>query len=175
MNFNASKIIVLTTGGTIEKIYQEDEGKLENLENKGEFIRQKILAKLRLPYTALEVHALMSKDSLQMIDSDREFIYQTVLNFLKEKAPIVVLHGTDTMEITAQYCFSKKMSLNSPLLFTGAMSPLGFEGSDALQNVTEALLASKLLPAGIYISFHNQIFEVPHVKKNREKGTFQKK
>lgn len=174
MNLNASKIIVLTTGGTIEKIYQEEEGKLENLENKGELIRQKILAKLRLPYTVLEVHALMFKDSLCMVDSDREFIYQSILKLGKDNTPIVVLHGTDTMEITAQYCFSKKMTLHSPLLFTGAMSPLGFEGSDALQNVTEALIAAKLLPAGIYISFHNQIFEVPHVKKNREKRTFEK-
>ncbi|TNF00611.1 MAG: asparaginase, partial [Deltaproteobacteria bacterium] len=49
----------------------------------------------------------------------------------------------------------------------------GFDDSDARQNVTEALLASKILPAGIYISFHNRIFKVPNVRKNKKLGTFE--
>jgi L-asparaginase len=53
------------------------------------------------------------------------------------------------------------------------MIPMGFDDSDAAQTVTEALLAAKLLKPGFYISFHNQIFEVPHVRKNKEKGTFE--
>jgi L-asparaginase len=53
------------------------------------------------------------------------------------------------------------------------MIPMGFEDTDATQNVTEALLAAKLLPAGLYIAFHNQIFKVPHVAKNKEKRTFE--
>jgi L-asparaginase len=52
------------------------------------------------------------------------------------------------------------------------MAPLGFEGSDALQNLTESLMAQKLLPAGIYIVSHNQVFPIGNVRKDRALGRF---
>ena len=108
-----------------------------------------------------------------MDDSDRELICKTIEQELPKNDPIVVLHGTDTMSLTAEYCFLKILNLSVPVVFTGAMIPMGFEDSDAVQNVTEALLAAKLLPPGFYVSFHNQIFKVPHVTKNKLKGTFE--
>ncbi len=175
MSYEAETIIVMTTGGTIEKIYHEEDGSLDNQENKGEIIRQQILGKLRLPYSTPEIYSLMSKDSLQMNDDDREKIFQNIARHLSRAVPIVILHGTDTMELSAQYCYHKKIKCLAPVIFTGAMSPLGFENSDALQNMTEALIAAKILPPGIYISFHNQIFQVPNVTKNKLKKTFEKK
>ena len=165
-------VIIITTGGTIEKTYDEFDG---SLENRGTSIKKRILSKLRLPYTNILVHSLLSKDSLVMDDTDRELITKTILRESEKKTPIVVLHGTDTMELSAQYCFERIKKLDVPVVFTGAMIPMGFEDTDATQNVTEALLAAKLLRPGFYISFHNQIFEVPHVKKNKEKGTFESK
>jgi L-asparaginase len=168
---NISKdIILITTGGTIEKTYDEFDG---SLENRGTSIKNRILSKLRLPYTNILVHPLLSKDSLFMDDNDRELIHQTILGELKQNSPIVVLHGTDTMAITAKYCFDRIHKLNVPVVFTGAMIPMGFEDTDATQNVTEAMLAAKLLKPGFFISFHNQIFEVPHVQKNKDKRTFE--
>jgi len=35
-----------------------------------------------------------------------------------------------------------------------AMTPLGFEGSDGLQNLTESLLAVQLLAPGIHVVIH---------------------
>lgn len=164
-------IILMTTGGTIEKTYDEFDG---SLENRGTSIKNRIMHKLRLPMTNIIVYPLMSKDSLYMDDQDRELILLTIKDQLKRNLPIVVLHGTDTMAKTAKFCFEKLVDVTIPIVFTGAMVPMGFEDSDALQNVTEALLAAKLLPQGIYISFHNQIFHVPHVEKNKEKRTFEK-
>ncbi len=170
-NKNAAKdIIIITTGGTIEKTYDEFDG---SLENRGTSIKNRILSKLRLPYTNIHVFPLISKDSLLMDDQDRELICQTIAEQLHKNIPIVVLHGTDTMALSAEYCFCHLKSIDMPIVFTGAMIPMGFEDSDATQNVTEALLASKLLKPGFYISFHNQIFEVPHVRKNKDKRTFE--
>lgn len=163
-------VIIITTGGTIEKTYDEFDG---SLENRGTSIKNRILSKLRLPYTNIHVQPLMSKDSLYMDDTDRELICQAILSEAAKDAPIVILHGTDTMAQTAEYCFSKITNLAVPVVFTGAMIPMGFEDTDATQNVTEALLSAKLLKPGFYISFHNQIFEVPHVQKNKEKRTFE--
>jgi L-asparaginase len=165
-------VVLITTGGTIEKTYDEFDG---SLENRGTSIKNRILSKLRLPYTNIVVHALLSKDSLYMTDEDRDLICQTIVEDLKKKAPIVILHGTDTMELSARYCYERIKNVDVAVVFTGAMIPMGFEDTDATQNVTEALLAAKLLAPGFYISFHNQIFTVPHVGKNKEKRTFEEK
>lgn len=165
-------VLLITTGGTIEKTYDEFDG---SLENRGTTIKNRILSKLRMPYTNIVVHPLMSKDSLYMDDHDRELISQTIEKEGQKKAPIVVLHGTDTMELSANYCFSHIKNIDVAVVFTGAMIPMGFDDTDATQNVTEALLCAKLLPPGFYISFHNQIFKVPHVGKNKEKRTFEEK
>jgi L-asparaginase len=63
-------------------------------------------------------------------------------------------------------------SLNVPVILTGAMTPLGFEGSDGLQNLTESLLATQLLGPGVYVVIHGQVFPVARVRKDRELATF---
>lgn len=170
MQKDKHEIIVFATGGTIEKTYNEFDG---SLENRGTSIKNRILSKLRLPSTHFEVFPLMSKDSLYMTDSDRELIYTNLKISASGQKPIVVLHGTDTMTLTAEYCQMKIGVPQVPIVFTGAMIPMGFEDSDATQNVTEALYATRFLKPGFYISFHNQIFEVPKVRKNKEKSTFE--
>jgi L-asparaginase len=167
-------LYILTTGGTIEKTYDESDGSLENRDS---IIRDTILRRLRLPYTSLEVKGLMAKDSLEMDDQDRLIIYNAIRSFEKYGSPIVVLHGTDTMEQTVKVCFEKtKMDgpIKVPVIFTGAMKPLGFESSDADQNIIEALFAAKIVEPGIYITFHGELFKAPHVRKNKAKRTFER-
>jgi L-asparaginase len=59
-----------------------------------------------------------------------------------------------------------------PIVFTGAFAPLGFENSDGMQNLTEALLAARLLPPGIHLVLHNQVFDIRAVRKDRRARTF---
>lgn len=166
------KIYVLTTGGTIEKTYDEYEGTLFNRDT---IIKQRINERLRLPYTNIDVKTLISKDSLDMSKTDRELIAASIQELIDraEDCPIVILHGTDTMQKTAELCHKSLKNLNVPVIFTGAMRPLGFEKTDAIQNVTEALIAAKLIQPGVYISFHNRLFSVPGVKKNHTFSTFE--
>ncbi|MEK2647043.1 asparaginase domain-containing protein [Bdellovibrio sp. BCCA] len=170
MGTSIQDVIIITTGGTIEKTYNEFDG---SLENRGTSIKNLLLSKMRLPYTNIMVYPLLSKDSLYMTDSDRALIAATVKDQMQRGSPIVVLHGTDTMSITAEHCYKEIGTPKVPVVFTGAMIPMGFEDSDAAQNVTEALLTAKLMKPGFYISFHNQVFNVPNVRKNKEKGTFE--
>jgi L-asparaginase len=166
-----TNIVVITTGGTIDKSYDEFQGSLSNRETQ---LKRLILSKLRLPYTNLDVISVLSKDSLHMTDYDRNLITKTIEGQLSKGDPIVVLHGTDTMAKSAEFVELKiRENLDVPVIFTGAMKPMGFTDSDANQNVTEALLASKMLQAGVYISFHNRIFKVPGVSKNHQTGTFE--
>lgn len=170
MKNSIQDVIIITTGGTIEKTYDEFDG---SLENRGTSIKNRILSKMRLPYTNIIVHPVLSKDSLYMNDEDRDLISTTIQDKMAKKVPLVILHGTDTMHLTAEHCLNKLGEPSVPVVFTGAMVPMGFDDTDAAQNVTEALLAARLLPPGFYISFHNKVFKVPHVRKNKDKRTFE--
>jgi L-asparaginase len=163
-------LTILATGGTIEKIYDEFEGSLQNRDT---IVKNKILQRLRLPYTEISVKQIMSKDSLYMDDADREFILNALKAHEKSLNPIVVLHGTDTMDLTSKYCFDKYPEISVPVIFTGAMKPLGFDDSDASQNVIEAVFAARIMRPGYYVTFHGKLFTVPNFRKNKLRGTFE--
>ena len=161
-------IYVLTTGGTIEKVYSEQTGEVRNLDSKID----RYLRLLRLPDTNVRVVPLMNIDSLNMTDANRAAIVDKVTELLPEKVPILITHGTDTMVETGLYLQRALRKPKVPIVLTGAMAPLGFEGSDALQNLTESLLAVQILPPGVYIVSHNQVFPISHVRKDGTLGRF---
>ncbi len=169
---DSQKVTILTTGGTIEKSYNEFDGSLENRQSR---LKNRLLSKLRLPHTQVSLIEIMAKDSLHMDDSDREKIWQTLSEQFDKQVPLVVLHGTDTMELTAEYCFDRCADPSVAVVFTGAMKPMGFEDSDAPQNFIEALAVCQILEPGFYISFHNRVFKVPRATKNRRRRTFESK
>src|SRR6266536_6011324 len=98
-NSNMLKVNVITTGGTIEKVYSEQTSTVENLDNQID----RYLSRLRLPDADVRVVPLMNKDSLEMTDADREVILSKVKELLPMSAPIVITHGTDTMVQTGLY------------------------------------------------------------------------
>ena len=70
------------------------------------------------------------------------------------------------MDKTAEYLrLGLSPNIKLPVVFTGAMKPMGFEDSDATQNVTEAIFATKFCLPGVYISFHGELFDLPKVRK----------
>lgn len=162
------RIYLLTTGGTIEKVYSEQSGVVENRAAK----LDRYLRMLRLPDADIHTIHLMNKDSLDMTNADRAEVRDRVAEHLPEGAPIVISHGTDTMVETGLFVERAFPSLKAPIIFTGAMTPLGFEGSDALQNLTESLMAARLLPPGVYVVMHGQVFPVSRVRKDKDKATF---
>ena len=161
------KIHLVTTGGTIEKIYSEQTGQVENLGAKID----RYLQFLRLPDAQIEITPLINKDSLEMTDEDRELVL-AVVRAKSANAPVVITHGTDTMVETGKLLKSRLSGLKHPIVLTGAMTPLGFERSDGLQNLTESLFAARLLSPGVWIVMHNQAFDVDHARKDREQARF---
>jgi len=162
------RIFLITTGGTIEKVYSEQKGVVENRAAKLE----RYMRMLRLPDVDIHTIHLMNKDSLEMTDADRAEVRDCVAKLLPEGAPVVISHGTDTMVETGLFLEHALPELKVPVILTGAMTPLGFEGSDALQNLTESLLAARLLSAGVFVVMHGQVFPVGRVRKDKDKATF---
>ena len=163
-------IHIITTGGTIEKFYNESTGKLSN---GATLIEDFIDRELRLINTKLHIHSIMNKDSLDMNEMDRKKIYRYIDLMMEDRIPIIIIHGTDTMVQTA--CYSKKNLIEplAPVIFTGAMRPIGMQRSDAKQNLAEALMVSQLLSPGVYLSFHNKIFAPERTRKNYQTNTFE--
>jgi L-asparaginase len=156
-------VYLITTGGTIEKVYSERSETVANLSNKID----RYLLHLRLPDLDVNVVPLMNKDSLEMNSQDRSLLLGTVRAILKENTPIVITHGTDTMVESGRYLERALPDLEVPIVMTGAMTPLGFEGSDGLQNLTESLFAVRLLKAGVYVVMHGQHFPIAKVQKDK--------
>ncbi|MCC7142449.1 MAG: asparaginase, partial [Candidatus Eisenbacteria bacterium] len=61
-----------------------------------------------------------------------------------------------------------------PIILTGAMRPYELRNTDALQNLTEALLAVQLVEPGIYVAMHNRVLRFPGVVKDYQRMTFVK-
>jgi L-asparaginase len=162
------RVYLVSTGGTIEKVYSEQSGTVENRAAK----LDRYLRMLRLPDCEVESIQLMNKDSLEMTDADREEVRARIAEILAEGAPIVISHGTDTMTETGCYLEKAFPELKAPIILTGAMTPLGFEGSDGLQNLTESLMAARLLEPGVYVVMHGQVFPVSRARKDKDKATF---
>jgi L-asparaginase len=166
-------LTIFTTGGTIEKTYDEDKGLLINRDS---VLEERIHQKLRLPYLTIEMIHLLAKDSLFMTEEDRQILWEGLEKKLKTPHPIVILHGTDTVDKSIAYCLerlqSHPTSLQSAIVFTGAMIPLELEQTDGWQNLTEAISCSQHLDPGIYLSFHSRIYQYPFLIKDRLKKTF---
>jgi L-asparaginase len=166
------KITLITTGGTIEKTYDEQTGELVNRRS----IVRRMLSELRLEDTEVDVVELMSKDSLDMTEGDRLRILEAVRDGgpsgAGDATGIVVLHGTDTLASTGEKLHAEIPAPRVPIVLTGALRPFEMKRSDALQNLTEALFAAGILPPGVYCVAHGRALRFPGVRKDRKRGTF---
>jgi L-asparaginase len=172
------KIALITTGGTIEKTYDEQSGELANRRS----IVRRMLSELRLEETGVTVLELLSKDSLDMTEADRDRIVDAVRATGAEGIGggdtgadgIVVLHGTDTLAVTGERLYARISQPRVPVVLTGAMRPFEMKQSDALQNLTEAIFATGVLAPGIYCVAHGRALAFPGVRKDVARGTFVK-
>ena len=165
------KVAIVTTGGTIAKTYDESDGSLKNRRP----VIETLVQALRLPDLDIDTHDLMQKDSLELIDADRKRILAAVRELAMQRDAILVIHGTDTLELTGELLCEARPEPAVPILLTGAMRPYEFRDSDAQQNVTEALLAARLVPPGVYAVMHGRVLRFPGVTKDREALTFVRK
>jgi L-asparaginase len=133
-----------------------------------------MLASLELRGVAIDRVRLMNKDSLEMTPEDHTRIAETVRTVAQARDGVVVVHGTDRLAASGDRCFDLFGTPRVPVVFTGAMRPYELRSTDALQNLTEALLAVQLLAPGVYVAMHNMVLAFPGVVKDPALGTFVK-
>ncbi|MGE0867137.1 MAG: asparaginase domain-containing protein [Kofleriaceae bacterium] len=164
------RIALISTGGTIEKTYDELSGVLANHVS----VLDIMLASLELRGVEVQRVQLMNKDSLEMSAADHTLIAETAAQLARETSGVVVVHGTDRLAVSGERVVEIAGTPRAPIVFTGAMRPYELRSTDALQNLTEALLAVQLLTPGVYVAMHNQVLQFPGVTKDKVLGTFVK-
>ena len=156
-------LTILTTGGTIDKIYFDAKSDYQ--------IGQPQIADiLRIMHVAFEfsVESLMRKDSLEMNHSDREQIRTAVEAC--DSRHVLITHGTDTMVETAR---SLEGLDDRVIVLTGALNPARFRDSDAVFNIGVAVGAVQSQPPGVYIAMNGRVWDPDAVRKNREENRFE--
>ena len=155
-------ITVVTTGGTIDKLYFDALSEYKV----GESVVRKLLAIGNVKYP-FEIVEALRKDSLELTDGDRDELHRCVSALRTPR--VVVTHGTDTMAVTAGRLASIP---GKTIVLTGALSPARFSESDASFNLGMAFATTQVAPPGVYIVMNGEVFPGAAVRKDREAGRF---
>ncbi|AEG49062.1 Asparaginase/glutaminase [Sphingobium chlorophenolicum L-1] len=155
-------ILVLTTGGTIDKIYFDALSDYQV----GETVMAKLLdiARVKRPFRIEEV---TRKDSLELDDADRALIRDRVA--AAPESHIIITHGTDTMTETAKLLSAIP---GKTVVLVGALAPARFGESDASFNLGMAFATVQVAKPGVYITMSGSVFRADKVMKDRVKGAF---
>jgi len=157
------KLLIVTTGGTIDKIYFDDMSDYQI----GEPLIGQILKQLQVGFK-FKVNALMRKDSLHVTDEDRLVIRAEIA--ASDASHVLITHGTDSMVKTALVLADIP---GKTMVLTGALNPARFRDSDAVFNIGCAVGALHTLPPGAWIAMNGCIWDPHKVQKNRAKNRFE--
>ncbi len=157
------ELLIITTGGTIDKVYYDALSDYRI----GEPVITELLRAFDVDFR-YEVVPLLRKDSLEMTDDDRRLIHDAIAS--RPRQHVLITHGTDTMVDTARTL----MRLHDrTIVLTGALNPARFQGSDAVFNIGVALGALQALPHGVWLAMNGRIWHPDRVRKNRKANRFE--
>jgi len=155
-------ILILTTGGTIDKVYFDALSEFQV----GDTMVHRLM-EIGLVKQDVRVQEICRKDSLELDDADRAAIRHAIET--AEESRIVITHGTDTMTNTAAVL--KDIAGKTVCMF-GALSPARFAESDATMNLGMALATVQVAQPGIYIAMNGTVFDAAKVRKDRAANAF---
>ena len=161
-----SSILILNTGGTLNKRYNPIKGSL--FVPSDNIAIEAIMA--NFASQECEIKGLIYKDSLEIDDFDRRQMLECIAS--REEKRIVIVHGTDTMSESAEY-IAKEIA-DKTIIFTGAMKPYEIDHGEASCNLAMALgfLQQPKLPSGIYMCMSGIIAPHANIKKDKQRGVF---
>lgn len=159
------KITIINTGGTFNKRYNPLKGALEVPSDN--IALNKITSSCH--NVDFDIKNIISKDSLDITDTDREEIVQVIKDSTSDK--VIIVHGTDTVSLSS--IFLKNHITNKKIVFTGAMVPMSIEEVEATMNFSLALgFLSGDVSNGVYIAMHGVVVPCEKLYKNRTLGQF---
>ena len=159
---DSQAILVLTTGGTIDKNYFDALSEYQIVDSGIPALLKE--ARVALPF---RIEDVCRKDSLELTDADRAEITRHVADAPESR--VIITHGTDTMTETARVLAGIP---GKTIVLTGALSPARFAETDAPFNLGMAFAAAQVAPPGVWIAMSGQVFDGLRVVKDRAAGRF---
>lgn len=157
-------MLIINTGGTFNKRYDPIKGELFVPQDNSAI--EAILTSLVID---ISLQGILYKDSLEMDDHDRSVLGKTITE--SEAKTIIVVHGTDTMDVSAEYVAS--LELDKVIIFTGAMIPFSIDPLEATANLSMAIGYANNGSAGVHIVMQGIMGRYEQVKKNKSAGKFE--
>jgi L-asparaginase len=159
-----NKILLISTGGTFNKVYEPCSGEL--VVDKTSKALNELASKWLCNF---EIVNIIGKDSLEMNNHDRLELLAMVTQTKHEK--IVVIHGTDTMHITAEYLADAEPE--KQIILTGAMVPYSIDPVEATANLASSFAYVQTLNEnGILIAMNGIFAPYDKVVKDRKNAKF---
>ena len=158
------KILIISTGGTFNKVYDPINGEFSI--DKASHALEQIASKWLCEFNIVNI---IGKDSLDMTNHDRLELLATISH--SDHHHILIVHGTDTMDVTAEYLADA--DLEKCIVLTGAMVPYSIDPVEATANLSSAYgYINALGQEGIFIAMNGLMGPYEKVKKDRTKGRF---
>ena len=158
-------MLLLNSGGTFNKRYNPLSGELEvPMDN---YALERILESFtQKPPLAGVVY----KDSLEMDMNDRKMLAEII--FHSSEREFVIVHGTDTMAVTAE--FLSEIFDDRVIVLTGAMRPFEIDHVEASLNLGLAIgFVKSCEKNGVYICMSGYIEPWEKIGKNKQLGRFE--
>jgi L-asparaginase len=156
---------IMNTGGTFNKRYNPLNGTLEV-----PFDNLAVEAIVKSFAYEVTIAGMIYKDSLAMEQNDRDHL--AAILKADDEDVFVVVHGTDTMDLTA-LTLSKYLR-DRVIVLVGSMVPFSIDPTEASLNLGMALGFAATEPApGIYICMSGIIAPFDQIRKNRSAGRFE--
>jgi len=161
-----SKVVLLTTGGTIASKPNLESGKLTS----GALTGEELASMCQIPNDIdVVVESVFQKASIHITFEDLVLLKTKIETYFKDPAVsgVVVTHGTDTMEETA-YFLDLTINDARPVVVTGSQRSPEEMGSDVYINLRHAFYSAcspDLRDVGTVVVFNERIFAARYVKK----------
>ncbi|MCP9770992.1 asparaginase [Lacihabitans sp. LS3-19] len=172
---NASKVLIIYTGGTLGMVYDNQTGSLipfrfeqitENIPELKRLNLELCILALPKPIDSSNVSPAIWTELVEIIEAN----YEKFQGF-------VVLHGTDTMAYSASALSFMIQNLKKPIVFTGAQLPIGIPRTDARENLITSIqiagstINRKAIVPEVCIYFNGRLLRGNRAKK-RESSQF---
>lgn len=158
-------MLILNTGGTFNKRYDPIRGELYV---PSDSVAVEAVCTVFAVDTA--VKGILYKDSLEMNDEDRALLLQTIAESEEER--IVVVHGTDTMDLSAATVDA--VGFDKTVVFTGAMVPFSMDPIEATANLAMAIGYAQNAAHGTHIVMQGVCGKYDTIQKNKVLGRFER-
>ncbi|CAL1541633.1 unnamed protein product [Lymnaea stagnalis] len=169
---NCKEILILQTGGTIDKTYPQHPGAYGY--EIGQPAVVNILARAS-PCLPCRIESVCTKDSQEITETDRENILRLVVDANQDL--VLITHGTDTLCETARYLVRAGVGQGSDygpgvgekvVVLTGADKPECMKDSDADFNVGFALGVLLSSSRGVFVTMEGAVIPGTHVVRNKD-------